>query len=473
MMHTQFFKSFAAYLLLVFMGALFAMQTGCTDGLVFQKINDPSVDLRSDDDCELYLVGQVINARTLAAIENAVIKIEDEEASSDSDGMYRIAIKHPLDLIEKTRVMSVRKNGYLMDTYQFVPSDWVDTTTCTGAVSYVCVDFVMTPRHNPIVVQPGSDTKVQIRDTSLFLTDLIGEGLNYDTIISVLDLFIPAGSVDQPTPIWLTSYARSSYAGALAPGSSMKLPLLRFRISSDPLIDLKLPFVVSFNSDHPVPYTPNDPLDVFRYDDASNPYIYYDLNTNVWKNVQDANVGFHQPTQTIQVRSKKLGSYLVTNKSYSITVNEQVSLGDEISVVKLSNCDCGEAKYIKYKVTFDGNFQFGLQGSNLNSPFDKLIYMNDWKIMTNFPFSSLVTLQSGSGPAQYNQFIPGPSKTFEDFALLQKCEQLFFSYKNILQEATGSQYGSQYGFLRPIGVQYYTTSFVCPTSSACHQGCPK
>ena len=253
----------------------------------------------------------------------------------------------------------------------------------------------------------------------------------------------------------------------------MNLPLVRFRISTNPMIDLKLPFIVSFMSDHPVPFTPSDQLDLYRYNSLAIPYKYYDLNSNVWQDAQDAFVGFHPPSQSIQVRSKILGSYLVTNEEYSITLNNQVTLGDEISVATLSNCDCSDAKYIKHLVTIDGKFQYGLQGPNMFSPLDRMIYMNDWKVMTNEPSSTLVTLQNGPGKNQYNQFIPGPSKSFEDFSLLQKCEQLFFSYRSIDQQAGGSEYGEQYGFKRSIGVQYYTTSFLCPTSSACHQGCPK
>lgn len=472
-MPIQLSKRFTQYLLLACIGALFTLHTGCSDGLEFQKISDPSVDLRDDKDCKVFMIGQLINARTLGTIGNATIRLGDDETTSDANGMYRIEVKNPTELIEKIRLMAVKKDGYLMDTYQFTPSDWVDTISCEGSVSYICLDFVLTPRKNPVVVNPGSDTNMEFRDTSLFLTDQFGEGLKYDTIISVLNLFIPAGSVDQPTPVWLTTYARSSYAGAVASGYSMNLPIVRFRISSESMMDLKLPFVVSFTSKHPVPYAPSDPLDVFRYDDKSTPFKYYDLSTNVWKNVQDANVGLHPPSQMIQVRSKALGSYLVTNEAYSITLNEQFSLGDEVSVGKLSNCDCGEAKYIKHNVVIDGSFQYGLMGSGSNPLIDRLMFMNDWKVMTNSPFSSLVTLQNGPGPAQYNPFIPGPSKSFEVFTLLQKCEQLNFSYKNIIQEAGGGLYGSQYGFLRPVGVQYYTSSYPCPTSSACHQGCPK
>ncbi len=460
-------------LFLASLSALMILFSGCSDGLVFQKTNDPSIDIRSDDNCKVYLVGQVIDARTLEALEGASVRLADESTSSDSEGMYRIEVKDPLDQIEQIRTMSVRMKGYEIDTYQFKPSDWVEAESCEGAISYICLDYVMTPMHEPVVIQPNADANIQFRDTSIYLTDQFGEGLDYDTLISVLNLFIPAGSVDVPTPLWLTSYARSSYAGSVAPGSSMNLPLVRFRISTNPMIDLKKPFVLSFTSNHPVPFAPSDQLDLYRYNSLIAPYKYYDLNTNVWKDVPDALVGYDQQSGTIQVRSKILGSYLVTNEEYSITLNKQVTLGDEISVGSLSNCDCGDAKYIKHEVTIDGKFQYGLQSSNMFPLFDRMIYMNDWKVMTNEPSSTLVTLQNGPGMNQYNQFIPGPSKSFEDFALLQKCEQLFFSYRSIDQQAGGSEYGTQYGFQRSIGVQYSTSSFLCPTSSACHQGCPK
>lgn len=459
--------------IVLFLGGLLLFQTGCYDSFDFQKTKDPSIDIRGNENCKLFVVGQVIDARTLLPIEDAMLRLADDFASSDGNGMYRMEVKDVFNQIELIRLMAARKDGYEMDTYQFVPSDWLDSSPCEGTVSYVCVDFVLTPKHEPFIALPDVDNSFEYRDTSLFVTEQYGEGANYDTLISVLKLFIPAGSVDQPTPVFLTTYARSSYVGALIPGNSMNLPIIRFRISTDPMIDFKLPFVISITSDHPVPYSPNDPVDLFRFNGLDNPFKGFDLNTNIWKNVQDAAAGFHVPSQSLQVRSKKLGSYMVTNETYSMTLNEQFSLGDEISVGSLANCDCSEAKYIKYNVLIDGNFQYGLKGSNMIPLFDQLIYMNDWKVLTNTPFSSLVTLQNGPDFGEYNQFIPGPAKSFDDYALLEKCEQLSFSYRNILQEANGNQYGIPYGFLRSIGVQYSTQSFPCPTTSACHQGCPK
>lgn len=460
-------------LLIASFGLLLLLQIRCSGGFDFQSTDDPSVDIRVDDLCKVYLVGQVIDARTLKEVAGATIRLDDTFAESDATGMYRIEVTHPEDLIEKIRAMSARKQGYEMDTYQFVPSDWVVPGLCEGSVSFVCVDFVMTPKKEPIVALPDVDNKFQVRDTSLFLTEQFGEGLQYDTLISILDVLIPAGAVNKPTPVCVTTYARSSYAGALPPGNSINLPIVRFRISTDPMIDFNMPFTVSLTSNHPVPYVPADPLDVYRYNSVDVPYKYYDFNSNYWKNVQDAQVGYHAPSQAIQVRSRKLGTYLVTNDSYSITMNEQFDQGDEVFVGALSNCDCGEAKYFTYQVTIDGGFQYGLKDPNGVPLAEQVIYMNDWKVMTNTPFSSLVTLQNSPGADQYNGFIPGPAKSFEDFALLQKCEQLSISYSPILQQAGGNQYGAPYAFLRPIGVQYHFASSVCPTSSACHQGCPK
>lgn len=447
--------------------------SGCKPDLGLEKVQDPiKAKLAGVLDCQVFLIGQVLDVSTQQPVPGAEIRVGDEITNADADGMYRLQVPDPLDEIDLIRLMAVRQQGYEMDTYQFTPTQWVDPLDCEGSITYICIDVVLTPRQYSLVAQPDADTKLQVRDTMYFLIDSDSEGFYLDTQITVLDLLIPAGSVDVPTTVWLTPYSRASYVGAMLPGYSLDLPLLRFRISTQPMITLKKQFILSFTPDHPIPFVPGDPLKVYRTNGTDKPFKIFDPSTNLWMTYPNAMVGFHQPSQTVQVRSTVLGSYLVTNETYSIWINPAYAYGSELGMGTLSNCECGEANTFFYNVMLNGDMKYQMMNGGNYSVGDRLLFLNDAKVLANLPFASLIKIKAKQANGQFNVFLPDPFKTFQDEAILDKCEELDLSSRDLYGSTGGTIYGNGVNLTWPVGIQYRFGSRRCPTSSPCHQGCP-
>lgn len=447
----------------------------CADPLTFEKVDDPADFEFSSyaNVCRMIIIGQVLDARTLDPIPGAAVQLFDQGTISAGNGMYRIEVEDVFDPIDIEQLLWAVMPGYELITYQFTPSLWIDENDCQGSTSYVCVDLVMSPKKNMVTILPNQENKYQFMDTTLFeVVDLEG-GEQYDTIITTIELLIPPGAVDVPTPICLSTYARSSYLGSLPENGKKQLPIIRFRISSDPMIHLKVPFTVSFESDHPVLYVPSDSLALLRMNDLDNPFQGYNVNTNRWKKPMDAQVGFNQGSGRIQVRSTRLGSYMVWNESYELTYKENFAPGSiSSSIINLANCNCAEATYLNFDVKIDGQFSYNLQNSGGLTLLNRLIYLNDYKILSNTPFASLTKLQKLAGNSFYNLFYPEGEKVFKEKALLPKCRQLYITARDIDHSVAGFQYDRQFGLDRTIGVQLYYTTSLCPTTSSCHQGCP-
>lgn len=433
----------------------------------FSQVDDPALSgTRGQDDCKMYIVGQVKDAKTLQPIPAVAIQLFDQGAISDVNGMYMIEVPFPDDESEGRRLMWTLREGYEMDTYQFLPSDWIDGD-CEGSISYICVDFVLSPKGLPILLTPSAPISLSISDTTRFITEE-NEAPAVNTIITKVDLNIPAGAVDVPTTIYLSTYSRASYLGATDIITN-NLPLLRFRISSESMDDLKLPFSVSFSSDHPIPYSASDSLNVYRMNDKVNPFINYLLPSNLWRDPTDAQAKLNPLSGKIEVRSRALGSYMVQNMEYNTTAVEGYSYETEIGLGAVGNCNCGEAFIYNYTVNIDGRMSMLPQGWTI---FDRLIYLNDLKVLHNLPFSSLTYLgKSPVGSNNFYQFDP-PVKSISAKRVLSKCSYNYVFSRGITANTGGSVYGPSYNMRRSIGTQIRFQEDRCPTTTSCHQGCP-
>ena len=443
----------------------------CADQFDFSKVDDPALTgNRGFGTCQLIIVGQVTDARTGLPIKDAAIQLFDAATISDSDGMYRIEVSDPKDDIDVKRLMWAFVPGFELDTYQFVPSEWIQGN-CENTTTYICVDFVMSRKGTSFTVTPSGVSNLSLSDTTLLITQNEGEGFKVDTIFTKLNLSIPAGAVSSNTTFTLSAYAKQSYV-ASSDSIDMHLPLLRFRISTDPMINLNQDFVLTFTPDHPVAFDPLDAskLSLFRFNDINHPFQGFHLPSNLWRKPADAQVNFNPMQGIIGVRSKVLGTYMVQNQAKPLTFAANHSYGPETSLINLNNCDCTDALYLNYDILIDGRMQHvGIPAMNLK---ERLIYLNDLKVLTNTPFSSLTKLLKLAGPNAFNQFIPGPDKVLKDKVLLPKCRQLYVTSKPVMQTSSGNQYGNSYTLQRSIGTQILFNQQLCPTTSSCHQGCP-
>jgi hypothetical protein len=447
--------------------------SSCKD-LDIGKVADPAaLALQGSSDCRLILVGQVLDARTLAPVPQTAVQLFDQGTISDQEGMYRLEVPAVFDPVDIERLLWTAKPGYELLSYQFAPAPWVEEDDCAGTISYICLDLVLTRRKPAIIIQPNAPTNLVIRDTTLFRRAGFDGQDGIDTLISVLELNIPAGAVDLPTAIHLSPIARASYLGALPEQAGRRLPLFRFRLASDPMVELKQPFTVRFEANHPLPLDPEDPLRVLRTNDLDRPFQGFDLPSNRWRQVQDAQVGYHQPSQRVQVRSHRMGTYMVWNDRYALDMKDAFATqGPEESLINLANCNCGEANWLSYTFPIEGRLQHGLDQSGGFSALERLIWLNDLKVLTNTPFASLTALQKLAGANAYNVFIPGPDKELQDQVLLGKCRQLYVTYRTIGHNASGNQYGLAYQWQRAAGTRVRINPVLCPVTSSCHQGCP-
>lgn len=444
----------------------------CADQFDFSKVDDPALTgTRGNGTCQMIIVGQVTDARTGLPIKDAAIQLFDAAAISDSDGMYRIEVKDPKDEIDVKRLMWAFVPGFELDTYQFVPSEWIQGN-CENTITYICVDFVMSRKSTTFTVTPSGVSNVSLSDTTLFITeDPSGDGLKVDTIFTKVNLSIPPGAVNSNTTFTLSTYAKQSYVAA-SDSIEMHQPLLRFRISTDPMINLNDNFTLTFTPEHPTPFDPMDAgkLAVFRFHDINHPFQGFHLPSNLWRKPADAQVNYNPSLGVIGVRSKVLGSYMVQNQAKPLTYAATHSYGPQVNLINLNNCDCTEALYLNYDINIDGRMQHvGVPALTLE---DRLVYLNDLKVLTNTPFSSLSKLLKLGGPNAFNQFIPGPDKVLKDKVLLPKCRQLYVESRPVMQNSSGTQYIFPYTLQRAIGTQILFNQQLCPTTSSCHQGCP-
>jgi hypothetical protein len=445
----------------------------CTNQFQFQQVDDPN-DLTQQNlaECRLVIVGRVLDARNGLPLSGAAIQIGDLGAISLPDGRYRIEVEDVFDPLEAERLLWAVRPGYELLSFQFDPTQWVFEEDCIGSITYVCLDLVMSRRNPPIVIQPGAPTDVEIRDTTIYQTEGPEQGFQFDTVITVMNLRIPAGAVDVPTQLSISSYARPSYLGAQSPNATLYLPELRFRIATNPMIKLNQPFTLSFRATHPAGFDPEDALGALRMNDQQVPFQGFSLLSNQWRPASETEVQFNLNQQVIQVRSTQLGSYMITNQNQILSYKENYSAGAAETLINLNNCDCSEALLLEYPVRFDGRLQWSIENVNSLSLVERLIYLNDAKILVNTPFGSLLQLSKGAPVNLYNIFIPDGEKIIKEKVLLGKCRQLFVTGEDIFHQMSGVQYGDQYSWNRAIGQRITFNFQTCPITSSCHQGCP-
>lgn len=447
----------------------------CSNPLSYEKVEDPAEFAFSSyqNSCRMIIIGQVLDARTLDPIPGAAVQLFNEAAISSGNGMYRIEVEDVFDPIDVEQLLWADMPGYELTSFQFTPSTWIEESDCDGSTTYICVDLVMSPKKNMVTIFPNQDNKHQFMDTTLMVVHGQDGGEQFDTIITTMELLIPAGAVNSPTQICLSSYARSSYLGSLPESGLKQLPIIRFRISSDPMINLNLPFTVSFVNDHPVAFDQEDALNLLRMNSTNAPFFGYNVNTNRWRKPNDAVVAFNQAAQRIEVRSTQLGSYMVWNNSYELTYKDNFGPGEFSStIINLNNCNCSEALNFNFDVGINGEFTYNLEnGAGLTVP-ERLLFLNDYKILANAPFSALEDIQKLAGNPLYNHFFPEGVKIFKEKAMLPKCRQLYITSRDVKHNVSGFQYDRQFVIDRTVGVQLFYTTELCPITSACHQGCP-
>ena len=112
-----------------------------------EKVNNPFTDAELDDFregtenfCEIFVSGRVINAHTLKGIENAEVRVDNLVGFTDEDGNYTLKVTEIPDLLESERLIVVSKlkdsNDPEADN-EFVPSYFrIDFNECLDVANW-------------------------------------------------------------------------------------------------------------------------------------------------------------------------------------------------------------------------------------------------------------------------------------------------------------------------------------------------
>ncbi len=129
---------------------------GCNPENVDSPFTDETLDdfrEGTENFCEIFLTGKVINSHTLKGIQDAEVRIENLVGFSDEDGNYTLKVTEVPDLLDEPRMVIVSKQESLTDSEEaFVTSyfsidfnECLNLEACDGTEENYEVDFILTP----------------------------------------------------------------------------------------------------------------------------------------------------------------------------------------------------------------------------------------------------------------------------------------------------------------------------------------
>ena len=481
-----------------------------------EKVDNPFTNANLDDFregtenfCEIFVTGRVINSHTLKGIRNAEVRVDNLVGFTDEDGNYTLKVTEIPDLLESERLVVVTKLEDLTDPnadQEFVPSyfridfnECLDVSNCDGTEENYEVDFLMTPIQ-PRTIRRGATGFITVVDSSRAVFFNAGQPDTltiYDTLLVRLAPTLPISVRMSFTPINPLQYIDVPPTVEIGDARFRETVIKRFHVEPAGLRTIGK-FTIVANPDFPVDET--DALGFYIYSEINNEWI-EDLNSST-------SVRYNANTRKIEVSTELSlvgNNYMIVNKTDFLRIQENLCGdfdGQERCIFtterRIENCDCSTSRDYEELIEFEGGTNFTIDLVNVE---EDLLTFDVAQILANpnltdeqkdlYVRIKLYNLirQTYALPSDGSFLIDGSVTDGADSDLsaefnfergevtlngvVEKCDVEVLKVCIKARIVTGQLLGIDFELIDPIGVEVDIDNESCLSPTQCHQGCPE
>lgn len=411
--------------------------------------------------CRLLIKGKVIDASSLKGLSDASIKMLGGSIGSDENGNYELLYDDAKDYLSGKQFIKITRNGYVYSTFEFNVEKFIDEADCENSTIEVDLDIVMTPVRDYIVISPdGGNYTFTDKSQSIVnkggvrtVTNKTGE----------LTLVVPPGAVRQDTKLYLTTLNYDQYLGSFdqihEDYGVIPVPLKRFSFSSAN-IEFEKPVKLIFD--------PEIPLD----NNQHNFLNYYSLDGNNEWVKESAYKVTALPSGKVQVRTYNLSNVgYVGNNTNGLELHETLIRNLSYQTIyqkKYDNCGCGDGFVYKNVVQNSLTTQISIQADLAK----QLLVLRTTKTSLNVAQKQLIEVSVSN---QSNSGFILLEEIFQNIVvegLVEKCDIEEVTLTEVKESFSLKIFGIEISYIKDLFVEMDINNNSCPSSTACHQGCP-
>lgn len=429
----------SSYLLLLL---LIGFVWSCNVEQISSDLDPTDITSRMEDDgCRVRIVGNVVSTQDLLGLEGATISSEQftDIVQTNDDGSFEIDL-----FIEQGQSLSevdveVALDGFITNTFPVDLSDVIDLSDCSPLTTFAW-DIGLTPLEEGVEVRNDRPTEIVVEDTVavvIFETDDMGNIIGRDTVqqVNKYRIEIPKVIASQPSVISITANQNFAYGAGIVRSDENRAEIGQFHFETTEGTQLNGKISIIFQSQ-----TSIETGDVIEFSNDRSYIVGFDTNSNV-----------------ITILTGSFEDLTIFNGSNLFVPGASSGLSGAaaaaVGLDNVSNCNCGDA--ITYVYNFDLNRN---QQVSIDFPAGTPQDVKDAVLNDLIGFLGV----SGSG---------APITTSASI-VVDKCEQLSISTTPTGIVETGEIYGYPYTFSSVTGGVVNISTSDCPTTTACHQGCP-
>ncbi|MFK7933962.1 MAG: hypothetical protein AB8G22_10665 [Saprospiraceae bacterium] len=396
---------------------------------------------RQADGCRLIISGHVANTEDLSRIEDVELDSDvfDEAVTTDEDGNFRVDLSFDADEDPDVVEVEISADGFLTKTVEVDFSKLLENCVFLTEVEW---HIALSPKKPVIALSTTNPTSATINDQFAVVTYEENEALELvpvDTTIvarSYSITFPAVTSINEPSVCVSPSHCYARGAGIVLDEDSQELSLIDFVVDASSNIALNGAIQLTFSTPYPIGNG-----DVINVNNGSI-------------------VNFDVATGTLTLLITSLENIEVVNTFGCSIEAVSTTTGQQRSRQSLSNCNCGDAQEFTFFSPFDP-----FTTLTLDVPEGTSQLQND--LLTEALFNCLnLGIANEEEDGSVVDFASGVS------VVADKCQVVTLESRNIIRTYRGEILGVPFTYRVSAETETGLTTGVCPTTTACHQGCP-
>lgn len=395
--------------------------------------------LERQEGCRLVVLAKISSTEDLEPIEDVTLTSDlfDEPVMSDEDGKFRLDLDFDPDDNPEVTEVEISAEGFVTKTIEVDFSELLEDCAFLTEVDW---SIGLSPKKPAIELSASGPTTVTVSDEyaiAIYEENEAGNLVAIDTQIvsQSYTVVLPAASGSDELSICISpdrSFARGE--GIVQDEDSQELPLASFSVDAPEGLVLNGNIQITFTSDLPI--ATGDVINV------SNGSI----------------INFSSSAGTLTILVSTLDDITVVNSFGCVIDATSLTTGQRRSRQTLSNCNCGDAQ----SFTFFDPF---MPTTSLNIIFPEEMSIAQQSAITQQLFNCV---NSGfTSDDDELEFEEGVS------VVAGKCEVVTLQSTDVVSTTRGEILGIPFTLRVSDASQTSITTGECPTTTACHQGCPE
>ncbi|MEL7020868.1 MAG: hypothetical protein AAGK47_04630 [Bacteroidota bacterium] len=412
--------------------------TACNVERLDEELTSQAVLERQNDGCRLVISGNVASTEDLSAIEGVQLDsdIFDEPVTANEDGTFVVDINFDSESNEEEIEIEVSAEGFLTQTIEVNLAEVLEDCTFLTEVEWT---VGLSPKKPAIQLSATGSTTTTIEDQYAVVTygeDETGVLVAEDTVITTRTYTITFPSVSGSSDLSVCVSPDNGFArgnGITIDEDDTSLPLIDFVVDAPEGLVLNGNIELTFST--PLP-----------------------LGNGAIINVSNGAItGFDRATGTFTIIITSLDDIEVVNSLGCVIESITTGFGQEGDRQSLSNCNCGDAQEFNYVNPFSPSARLSI----------------------DFP-AELSALETNSIIENLNNCLSINGITNDEIGdseeirvVVDKCEVVTLEANDIVTTYRGQILGIPFTYRVTAESQVTLTTSNCPTTTACHQGCPE